>query len=100
MIGTENPAAERSGSVSEELRRNPLQKPPEIENTNDLKTTKKCDESRFAEPQGNPSLKHRDNFCFFPMNYQWSRVVEPSSGNHRVHFRKDPNCDICLKTKK
>ncbi len=36
------------------------------------------------------------------MNYQWSRaIVEPGSGKHSVytHFPKDPNCDICLKTK-
>ena len=34
------------------------------------------------------------------MNFQWSREqkVEPGSGKH-THFPKDPNCDICLKTK-
>ena len=33
LIGTENPAAERSGSTSEELRRNPLHRSVETENT-------------------------------------------------------------------
>ena len=37
------------------------------------------------------------------MNFQWkSRAkVEKGSGKHSedTHFPKDPNCDICLKTK-
>ena len=36
------------------------------------------------------------------MNYQWSREqAEPAWWKHSVctHFPKDPNCDICLKTK-
>ena len=47
--------------------------------------------------------EHRDTSSSsheFPME---SRAkVEPGSGKHSVnaHFPKDPNCDICLKTKK
>ena len=37
------------------------------------------------------------------MNFQWSceQKVEPGSGEHSVytHLPKDPNCDVCLKTK-
>ena len=36
------------------------------------------------------------------MNFQWSRTkVETGSGKHCVytHFPKDPNSEICLKTK-
>ena len=57
------------------------------------------EESSPLEPQRNPVSRH---FQFFLMNYQWSREqVEPGSGKHSVHthFPKDPNCDICLKTK-
>ena len=39
-MGKANPATERSGSMSAELRRNRLQEPAETENTNKMKTTK------------------------------------------------------------
>ena len=60
------------------------------------------DESRPTKPRGNPAHQDQDTASSsheLPMD---SRAkVEPGSGNHSVctHFAKDPNCDICLKTK-
>ena len=75
---TENPATERSGSTSEELRGNPLHRPTETGNTNKneghdeiqsdllhelpdwLKEFREnvVDESNPLEPRGNPALGH------------------------------------------
>ena len=60
------------------------------------------DESSPSEPRGDSAPEDRDTSSSsheFPVE---SRAkVEPGSGKHSVykHFRKDPNCDICLKTK-
>ena len=84
VIGTENPTAERSGSMSGELLGNPLQKPAETENPNkneddeevqsellhDLPDwlqefrEKLVDESILAEPRGPVAWKSR-HFQFF-----------------------------------
>ena len=81
---TENPVFERSGSTSEELRGNPLQKPTETGNTNKNEGHEEVhsdllheltewlqefrenlvDERCPSEPRGNPVLL---------MNYLWSR---------------------------
>ena len=56
-----------------------------------------------SEPQGNPELGNRDTSSSSRELPKESRAkVEPGSGKHSVytHFPKDPNCDICLKTKK
>ena len=67
VIGTENPATERSGSMSAELRRNPLQNPVGTETQIKIKTTKKYEveccvicRSVPAESRKNPSHEHRD----------------------------------------
>ena len=60
------------------------------------------DERSPSEPQGNPELGYRDNSSSSHELPTESRAkVEPGSGRHSVytHFSKDPNCDICLKTK-
>ena len=62
------------------------------------------DESSPTKPRGNPAHKDQDNTAGssheLPMESQ--AKVEPGEGKHSVytHFPKDPNCDICLKTKK
>ena len=80
MIGTENPAIERSGSTSADLRRTPLHGPSETNNTNKNEKGEEIqsnllhelpdwlqefrenlvDESSPLEPRGNPALGHRD----------------------------------------
>ena len=119
---TENPATERSGSTSEELRGNPLHRSTETKNTNKNEGHEEVqsdllhelpdwlqefretlvDESSSSEPRGNPAPGHRDTSSSsheLPMEAQ--AKVGPGSGKHSVytHFPNDPNCDICLKTK-
>ena len=60
------------------------------------------DESTSTEPWGNPeqgSQNTSKSSHELPMGPR--AKVEPGSGKHSVytHFPKDPNCDICLKTK-
>ena len=122
VIGTENPAAERSEIMSAESRGNPLPKPAKNKTQIKMKETKtysviyclSCwtglqefrenlvDESSPLEPQGDPSLGHRDTSSSSHELPMESRPkVETGWGKHCVytHFPKDPNCDICLKTK-
>ena len=117
---TENPV--RSGSTSEELWGNPPHRSTETENTNknegreEVQSEKThdlpdwlqefrenlVDERCPPEPRGNPEPGHRDTFSSSHELSMESRAkVEPGSGKHRVytHIPKDPNCDICLKTK-
>ena len=63
---------------------------------------KLVDERSPVEPRRNPELGYRDTSSSshdLPMEPR--AKVEPSSGKHSVytHFPKDPNCDLCLKTK-
>ena len=120
---TENPAPERSGSLSEELRGNPLHKPTETENKNKNEGREEVqsdllhdlpdwlqdfrenlgDESSPLTPRGNPAPKDQDTSSSSHALPLGSRAkVEPGSGKHSVytHFTQDQNCDICLKTKK
>ena len=61
------------------------------------------DENCSLQPRGDPAPGHRDTSSSsheLPMEsreQKWNR----GSGKHSVHthFSKDPNCDICLKTK-
>ena len=60
------------------------------------------DESSLPEPWRNPAPEDQDTSKSsheLPMEPRGK--VEPGSGKHGVHthFPKDPNCDICLKTK-
>ena len=119
---TENPATERSGSTSEELRGNPLHKPTETENKNKNEGREEAqsdllhdlpdwlqefrenlvDESGPLEPRRNPAPEDRDTSSSPHELRMESRAEEvPDSGKHSVytHSPKDPNCDICLKTK-
>ena len=60
------------------------------------------DESSPFEPRGNSAPKDQDTSSSSHKLPMESRAkVEPGSGMHSVytHFPKDPNCDICLKTK-
>ena len=54
------------------------------------------------QPRGNFEPGHRNTSNSSHELAMESRAeVEADSGKHSVytHFRKDPNCDICLKTK-
>ena len=60
------------------------------------------DDSSPTEPWGNPAPEDRDTASSSHQLPTESRAkVEPGSGKHSVytHFPKNPNCDICLKTK-
>ena len=60
------------------------------------------DERSSSELRGNPELGYRETSSSSHELPMESRAkVEPGSGKHGVHthFSKDPNCDICLKTK-
>ena len=60
------------------------------------------DESSAIKPQRNPERGHRDTSSSSHEVPMESRAnAQPGSGKHSVHthFVKDPNCDICLKTK-
>ena len=119
---TENPVPERSESTSEELRGNPLHESTETENKNRNEGREDAqsdllhelpdwlqefrenlvDERSSSELRGNPELGYRDTSSSSHELPMESRAkVEPGSGKHVVytHFSKDPNCDICLKTK-
>ena len=119
---TENPVPERSGSSSEELRGDSLHKPTETENKNKMVNPEEVqrdishdlpdwlqdfrdnlvNERSLAEPRRNPAPKDRDaaSSCH-ELPIESRAKVEPGSGKHSVYtyFPKDPNCDICLKTK-
>ena len=59
-------------------------------------------ESCPTKPRGNPAPKDQDTSSSAHELPMESRAkVESSSGKRSVytHFSKDPNCDICLKTK-
>ena len=119
---TENPVPERSGSTSGELRRDPLHETTETgnktkngefeevqreksqelpgwlqESSGDL-----VDESTSTELWENPEQGSQDTSKSsreFPT--QPRAKVEPGSAKHRAftHLPKDPDFDICLKTK-
>ena len=118
----ENPLPERSGCTSEELRGDPLHEPTETENKNKNEGCEEVqrdishelpdwlqeirenlvDESTSTEPWRNPEQGSQDTSKSsheLPMKPR--AKVEPGSGKHSVytHFPKDPNCDICLRTK-
>ena len=113
MIGTENPATERSEIMSEESRGNPSRGSSETENTNKneddeevrsellqdgperLQDFKENLVEKNVQPhQYSPSSSHE-----LPMEPR-AKVV-PGSGKHSIytHFPKDRNCDICFRTK-
>ena len=60
------------------------------------------DESTSTEPWRNPEQGSQDTCkSSHELPMEPRAKVEPGSGKHSVytHFPKDPNCDICLKTK-
>ena len=113
----ENPVSERSVGTTGELRGNPLQRYTEI--TGESKEVQRgrshelpdwlhefkenlVDESSSTEPWGNPERGSQDTSnSSHELPMEPRAKVEPGSGKHSVfsHFPKDPNCDICLKTK-
>ena len=119
---TKNPVPERSGSMSEELRGDPLHGTTEIENKNKKKSQKKYKEiyrmncligyrnswriwlmKVLLQSFGETHTKEVQTLPSHLMNFQWSREqkVEPGLSMHseHTHFPNDPNCGICLKTK-
>ena len=92
---TENPVSERSGSTSEELRRDPPQNEGRKEVQSDLlhdlpdwlQVFKEnlVDESSPAEPRGNPEPGHRGTSSSSHELPMESRAkVEPESGEHSI----------------
>ena len=60
------------------------------------------DESTSTEPWRNPEQGSQDTSkSSHELPMEPRAKVEPSSGKHSVytHYPKDPNCDICLRTK-
>ena len=116
-VQNENPVPERSGSTSEDLRGDPLQESTETtgESEEVLRDTSHelpdwlqefrknlVDESASTEPLGNPEHGSQDTSkSSHELPMEPRAKVEPGSGKHSVytHFSKDPNCDICLRTK-
>ena len=119
---TENPVPERSGSTSGELRGDPLHDTTETENKTKNGESVEVqrdfshelpdwlqefrenlvDERLSTELWENPEQRSQDTSKSSPeLPTQPRANVEPGSGKHSVfsHFPKDPNCDICLKTK-
>ena len=121
---TENPVPERCGSTSEELRGETRYESTETETENKNKNGESeevqrdvshelldwllefrenlVDDSTQTEPWNNPEQGSQDTSKSsheLPMAPR--AKVEPGSGKHSVftHFPKDPNCDICLKTR-
>ena len=119
---TENPVSERSGGTNEELRGDPLHESTETENKN--KNGKREEVQRDISHELPDWLQEfRENLVDESTSeelrrdlMQWSAdtsssshafpmepraKVEPCSGKRSVytHFPKDPNCDICMKTK-
>ena len=119
---TENPVPERNEGTNEELWGDPLNESTETENQNKNRELQEVqrdisrelpdwlqgfrenlvDESTSTEPWGNPehrSLDTSKSSHELPMELR--AKVEPGSGKHSVFtlFPKDPDCDICLKTK-
>ena len=63
---------------------------------------KVVDESSPLEPRGNPAPEDQDiSSSSHEIQMESRAKVALGSGKHSVftHFSKDPNCDICLKTK-
>ena len=119
---TENPVPERSGSTSGELRGDPLHESNETKNKNKNGEREEVqrdishelldwlqefrenlvDESTSTEPWRNPEQGSQDTFkSSHELSMEPRAKVEPGLGKHSVytHFPKDPNCDICLRTK-
>ena len=118
---TENPATERNGSTSDELRGNPLHRPTKTKNTQKMKDTKKyraiycmncrtgCGSSgkiwsmkEVLQSRGTTRSLDIETLPSHELPMESRAKVEPGSGKHSIetHFPKDRNCDICLKTKK
>ena len=118
----ETPVSERSGGTNEELRGDPLRESTETENQNKNEESEEVqrdishelpewlqefrenlvDESTSEELRRNPMQRSAGTSSSShepPMEPR--AYVEPSSGKHSVftHFPKDPNCEMCLKTK-
>ena len=116
----ENPVPEGSGGMSEELRETRCMNPQKPKNKNEGREEVQgdllrdlvdwlqefrgysVDESSLVEPRRNPEQGSQDTSSSsheLPMEQR--AKVKPGSGKHSVytHFSKDPNCDICLKTK-
>ena len=109
MISTENPATERSKTMSGGSQGNPSKPKTEIK----MKTTKNYDVDRCKICRNGYRISwriwwirmfnHINTLSALLMNYQWSREQEvvPGLGKHSIYtpFPKDRNCDICLRTK-
>ena len=119
---TENPVHVRSGSTSEELCGDPLHESTETENKNKNSESEEVqrdishevpdwvqefkenlvDESTSDELRRDPMQRSADTSSSSHESPMEPRAyVEPGSGKPSVstHIPKDPNCDICLKTK-
>ena len=113
----EIPVPERSGSTNGELRKEPLQESTEI--TRESEEVQRdishelpdwqqemrdnlVDESSSTDPWRNPEQGCQDiSKSSHELPMEPRAKVDRGSGKHSVHthFPKDPNCDVCLKTK-
>ena len=104
---TENPVSERSGSTSEELWRNPLHNPTKKNTATYCMTCRTgCRISvttwsmivvRYSH--GETMRLDIETLPVLLMNYSWSPRAKVGKHSVYTHFAKDPNCDICKKTK-
>ena len=117
----ENPVPERSGSMIEELRWNPVRRQTETENKNKNEGREEVHSDLIEWLAGpatwvqrklgrwkwscrateNPAPKDQDtSSSSLELPMESRAKVESGSGKHSIytHFPKDPNCDICLKT--
>ena len=120
MIGTENPAIKRSGRIECRVSGKPVSWISRNKNKNEgreevqidllhdspdwLQDFKEnlVDDSSPSEARRNPAPKDQDtSSSSHELPMESPAKVEAGLGKHRVHthFPKDPNCDICLKTK-
>ena len=120
--GVETPVSERSGGTTEERRGDPLHESTKTENQNKNEEPKKAqrdishefpdwlqefrenlvDESTSEELWGDPMQRSADTSSSSHEHPMEPRTyVELGSGKHSVytHFPKDPNCEMCPKTK-
>ena len=118
----EAPVSERNRGMNEELRGDPLHNFTETENQNKNKESNEVqinishelpdwlqefrenlvDESTSEGRRGDLMQRsaHTSSLSYDPP-MEPGAYVERGSGNHSIytHFPKDPNCEICLKTK-
>ena len=107
MTDTEIPATRRRESASEEslARRDPLHRSAEVENQKKIDDEELQSDKLQSVPDWLQEFKHGLVDESAPSNSSHELPLEPrarvvsSKHNIFIHFPKDRNCDICLRTK-